>query len=80
MNTSELEKTISNKLAMIDIFNKNTNGAHTSRKHLDELTGIKQACRAMGIKVTYSVNPYFYEDKEPSTFTLEKLEKVATQQ
>lgn len=79
MDTSELERIIKNKLAVIDIFNKNTNGAHTARKHLDELIGIKQACYAMGIKVTYSVNPYFYEDRDPSTFTLEKSEQEATQ-
>lgn len=80
MNTSELERIIKNKLAMIDIFNKNTNGAHKATKFYNELHGIKLACRAMGIEVTYSVNPYFYEDREPSTFTLERLEQEATQQ
>lgn len=79
MNTSELERIIKNKLAVIDMFNKNTNGTHKATKHLNELIGIKQACYAMGIKVTYDCNPYFYEDGEPSTFTLERLEQEATQ-
>lgn len=59
---------------------KNTNGAHKATKFYNELHGIKLACRAMGIEVTYSMNPYFYEDREPSTFTLERLEQEATQQ
>ena len=71
MINNELKKLIENKLAMIDLANKAHEGNSNGRKFLNELQGIKQALLTLGIKVTYSINPYFYQDGESSTFTIE---------
>lgn len=71
MINNELKKLIENKLAMIDIVNKAHEGNSNGRKFLNELHGIKQALAAMGITITYSINPYFFKDGEPSTYTIE---------
>lgn len=78
MKTTELERIIKTKLAAIDAFNSSTKGEHKATRLYHELRDIKHACYAMGIKVTFDVNPYFYEDGKPSTFTIEKLEQEAT--
>lgn len=68
----ELKRIIKNKLALIDMYNLNSNGEYAATKLYDELRGIKQACHTMGMEVTYSCNPYFYKDKQPSTFKIIK--------
>lgn len=79
MGTTELERIIKTKLAAIDAFNRSTKGEHKATRLYHELRGIKHACYAMGIKVTFDGNPYFYEDSKPSTFTIEELKQEVTQ-
>lgn len=71
MINNELKKLIENKLAMIDIVNKAHEGNSNGGKFMHELCGIKQALNTLGIIITYSINPYFFEDGEPSTYTIE---------
>ena len=71
MINEELKKLIQNKLAMIDITNKAHGGNSNGGKFMNELYGIKQALSALGITLTISVNPYFFEDGEASTYTVE---------
>ena len=71
MINKELRTLIENKLAMIDIANKAHGGNSNGSKFMNELYGIKQALATLGITLTISVNPYFYEDGEASTYTVE---------
>lgn len=71
MINKELKKLIENKLAMIDICNKAHEGCSNGGKFMNELYGIKQALSALGLTLTISINPYFYEDGEASTYTVE---------
>lgn len=66
----EIKKLIENKLAMIDIKNKNSKGETKIGRWDHELRGIKQTLRSLGIILELNVNPYFYENKEPSTYKL----------
>ena len=71
MINKELRKLIENKLAMIDLVNKAHEGNSNGSKFMNELYGIKQALSTLGITLTISINPYFYEDGEKSTYTVE---------
>ena len=75
MQIAKLENLVRAKLGMIDLFNRKTNGQHRATKHLNELIGVKHACNALGIELDLSVNPYFYENGEPSTFTIKIAEQ-----
>lgn len=71
MINKELRELIENKLAMIDICNKAHEGNSHGGKFMNELYGIKQALSTLGVTLTLSINPYFYEDGEASTYTVE---------
>ena len=71
MINKELKELIENKLAMIDITNKAHEGNTNGGKFMHELYGIKQTLSTFGITITFSINPYFYEDGEASTYTVE---------
>ena len=71
MINNELKKLIENKLAMIDLTNKAHSGNTNGGKFMNELYGIKQALQALGLTITFSINPYYYEDGEASTYTVE---------
>ncbi len=53
----ELKKLIENKIAVCNIFTEQSGFEHmTSSKQYHELYGIKQACAAMGIEFSYSID------------------------
>ena len=67
----ETRELIQNHLAVIDIYNESNNGKITSgtRNLMSELIGIKMALNTMGVIVDIDVNPYYYENHKPSTYT-----------
>lgn len=75
MEITNIRTLIENKLACIDIYNKNNmNTVHNDDFKLSrfnhELTGIKQILNLMGFKLELNINPYIEEDDIPSTYTL----------
>jgi hypothetical protein len=74
MDITNIRTLIENKLACVDIENKTDehrldSDAYQGRlRH--ELRGIKQALQVMGFNLNLSINPYFFEDGKPSTYTL----------
>ena len=67
-----MKELIKNHLECIDLYNEMNNGKTTAgtRNLLCELMGMKMALNTMGIILEFDVNPYYYEDKEPSTYTV----------
>lgn len=75
MEITNIRTLIENKLACLDIYNKdNKEIVHNDNFRLSrfnhELTGIKQILRFMGIDLQLNINPYIGEDGIPSTYTL----------
>jgi hypothetical protein len=70
-----LKGLIENKLAIIDIRNKNSKGQDKITRINHELTGIKQALYYMGFDLQLDVNTYHWEDNQPSSYTLTLLDK-----
>jgi hypothetical protein len=68
MNIKEIIKT---KLAVVDIENKYSKGAIRNNRLNHELTGIKLALECFNMTLTLSINPYYFENFEPSTFEIE---------
>lgn len=66
----KIKKLLKHKLAVIDIVNKDSNGEEKATKLIHELTGIKQTLRCLGLILKLNINPYFYQNKEPSTYEL----------
>ena len=67
----DIKKLIENKLRCIDIYNKNVEGITKITRYNHELNGIKQTLNKLGIKLEINVNPYFYENEDPSTYKIE---------
>lgn len=74
MEITNLKTLIENKLACLDIENKTNENRLDSRNDRSilkyELNGIKQALYVMGINLEVSTNPYYFENNQPSTYTL----------
>lgn len=70
---AQLKKLITTKLAVIDIANKQSAGTEKASRHSNELAGITQALYTMGYELRINVNPYYHENGEASTFTIEPL-------
>lgn len=70
--TKEMKQLIKNHLACIDLYNEMNDGKIVSgiRNLMSELIGMKMLLNTMGIILTIDVNPYYYENKEPSTYTV----------
>ena len=70
--TKEMKELIQNHLACIDLYNEMCEGKTTTgtKNLISELMGMKMMLNTMGIILTIDVNPYFYENKEPSTYTV----------
>ena len=68
---NEMCELIKNHLECIDLYNEMNSGKITAgaKNLFSELIGIKMALNTMGIILDIDVNPYFYENKKPSTFT-----------
>lgn len=75
MEITNLKSLIENKLAIIDIENRESHNNPTtaSRNQRAELHGIAQALNMMGFNIVFDVNPYFYENKKPSTYQISLL-------
>ena len=75
---NNIKDLITNKLAIIDICNAddgiNSTNSFRVTKFDHELNGIKQALRLMGFDLQFDKNPYYYDNKNPSTFTIELLQ------
>ena len=70
--TKEMKSLIENHLACIDFYNEANDGKTTTgTKNLtSELMGMKMLLNTMGIIITFDVNPYFFENHEPSTYSV----------
>lgn len=68
----EMKELIKNHLECIDLYNEMNNGETTTgaRNLLSELMGMKMLLNTMGVILTIDVNPYYYENKKPSTYTV----------
>ena len=73
IQTTQLEKLISTKLAVCDIVNKNSEGKGRYKMGEDELRGIKMALYIMGYELFLDMNPYFHQNSEKSTFEIRPL-------
>lgn len=75
MEITNLKGLIENKLAIIDIENRESHNEPTtaSRNIRAELHGIAQALNLMGFNLVFDVNPYFYDDAKPSTYKISLL-------
>jgi hypothetical protein len=68
---TNIKTLIENKLAVVDIECDGKCDSHSEPHILIwELRGIKQALQVMGIKLNYDINPYYPQDKKPSTYTI----------
>ncbi len=67
MEITNLKTLIENHLACMDI---ESNPKHEYGLLVWELNGMKKALRMMGLKLEVNLNPYYYDDKKPSTYTL----------
>jgi hypothetical protein len=72
MEITNLKKLIETKLAVIDIEcdGKCDSRNSPSKIQIHELKGIKLALQVMGIDLEVSINPYYPQDKKPSTYTI----------
>lgn len=70
MEITNIKTLIESKLACIE----NRVESLDSRNHPSllryELNGIRQALYIMGFELTVELNPYYHENKQPSTYTL----------
>lgn len=68
---NEMKKLIKNHLEVLDLYNEMNNGKSTAgtKNLISELMGMKMLLRTMGIIIDIDVNPYYYENKQPSTYT-----------
>ena len=73
---NRINEIVKNKLACIDIENKHSKGETKITKLNHELEGMRQTLYTMNIDLKISINPYYWEDRKPSTYVL-KIEEVA---
>lgn len=68
----EMKELIQNHLECIDLYNAMNDGKTTSgtKNLISELMGMKMLLNTMGIILTIDVNPYFFQNKEPSTYSV----------
>jgi hypothetical protein len=70
--TNEIRNLIKNHLECIDLYNEMNEGKNTAgmRNLFSELMGMKMMLGAMGLTIEFDVNPYYYMNKEPSTYSV----------
>lgn len=68
----EMKDLIKNHLACLDMYNEYNNGKNSvgTQNLISELMGIKMALSTMGIILEIDINPYYYEDEKPSTYSV----------
>jgi hypothetical protein len=70
MEIKNIKNLIENKLACLDIENKNNHGEESTSYLHWELTGMKQMLYVMGFSLVIDANPYFHENNKPSTYEI----------
>jgi hypothetical protein len=68
----EIRRLIEVTLSIIDDYNAATEGKANVSKHYHELIGMKMILSCMGFHLDIDVNPFYYRDKTPSTYTLKE--------
>ncbi len=70
--TKEMKALIKNHLECIDMYNEMNEGKVTDgmRNLICELMGMKMMLSTMGFVLEINVNPYFFKDKKPSTYSI----------
>ena len=69
--TKEMRKLIECHLACLDSYNAMNEGDMTKcQKLFHELIGMKLMLSAMGIALDLEINPYYFENGNPSTYTV----------
>jgi hypothetical protein len=69
---NEMKELIKNHLEVIDMYNEMNNGKATvgTKNLIAELMGMKMLLNTMGLILDIDINPYFYENKQPSTYAV----------
>lgn len=65
-----LKNFVESTLSCIDSANEATNGKAKAHNLFDQLIGVRITLGTMGIVLDFEINPYYYEDKKPSTYSL----------
>lgn len=70
--TKETRELIKNHLECIDLYNEMNEGKPTAgtQNLTSELMGMKMLLSTMGIILDIEINPYYYENKKSSTYTV----------
>lgn len=66
-----LKEYIEAMLSCIDDCNTASNGKKTNDTLFQQLIGVRVTLATMGINLNLEINPYYYKDGKPSTYTLE---------
>lgn len=67
---NELKDFVEAIISCIDSTNESTKGKADTSSWYNQLIGVQIALHTMGVKITYDINPYYYQDKKESTYTL----------